>query len=358
MPTATYAHAVGVANNVLYAVGGKSSTGAGLATLQAYTPATNSWATKAPLPEARWDLNGTGTINGVLYVAGGIGSAGPSRTLYAYTPSTNTWAVKTPMPIAGACGASGVIAGQLYVYTGCIGGTAAFQRYDLATKSWEVLTLPSVSSRPYPVAAAIGGKFYLVGGYQFPYGTLTVEAYDPTTRSWSPRASMYTQRFSASAAVINGLLYVASGAGPSGPSKSVEVYDPGSNIWRSRPYMPTGRTASGAAGLNGKLYTVGGFNNGAVATNEVYTPGDVWVTKTPMPTARSGHVAGVVNGKLYAVGGTAGSIRLATNQAFTPATNKMGQQRPPPRAAQLCQWRGRNQRRAVCVRRYHQYQVQ
>src|SRR4026209_2540502 len=123
------------------------------------------------------------------------------------------------MPIAGACGASGVIAGQLYVYPGGSGGTAAFQPYDPATKSWEVLSLPSLSSRPYPVAAAIGGKFYLAGGYQFPYGTAAPEAYDPATRTWSPKASMYTQRSSASATVINGLLYVMSGAGPGGPSK-------------------------------------------------------------------------------------------------------------------------------------------
>ena len=36
---------MGVVNNVLYAVGGNSSTGIGLATNHAYTVATNSWAT-------------------------------------------------------------------------------------------------------------------------------------------------------------------------------------------------------------------------------------------------------------------------------------------------------------------------
>ena len=43
LPTARSGHAVGVVNNMLYAVGGKNSAGIGIATNHAYTLATNSW---------------------------------------------------------------------------------------------------------------------------------------------------------------------------------------------------------------------------------------------------------------------------------------------------------------------------
>ena len=74
MPTARTGAAVGVVGSVLYALGG--SNGTPLATVEAYTISTNSWTPKAALPQARSNLNGAGVINGVLYVAGGVSSAG------------------------------------------------------------------------------------------------------------------------------------------------------------------------------------------------------------------------------------------------------------------------------------------
>jgi Kelch motif len=101
MPTARSGLGAGVVNGVLYAVGGFGNNY--LAINQAYTPGTNSWTTKAPLPQARDELNGTGVINGLLYVAGGVsGSDQKTNTLYAYNPSSNSWSTKAPMPVVGA----------------------------------------------------------------------------------------------------------------------------------------------------------------------------------------------------------------------------------------------------------------
>jgi hypothetical protein len=70
LPTARYQLAAGVVNGVLYAIGA-AAPDTRFATVQAYSAGSNSWVTKAPLPSKRAYLNGTGTINGVLYVAGG-----------------------------------------------------------------------------------------------------------------------------------------------------------------------------------------------------------------------------------------------------------------------------------------------
>jgi len=69
MPAVRTGLAVGVVNGVLYAIGGANSL-AYLATNQAFTPNTNSWTTRAPLPQGLHLLNGAGVINGELYVAG------------------------------------------------------------------------------------------------------------------------------------------------------------------------------------------------------------------------------------------------------------------------------------------------
>jgi hypothetical protein len=91
MPTPRSILAAGVVSGVIYAVGGSSDDGKALATVEAYTPGGNTWATRAPLPSPRTSLSGAGTINGVLYVAGGENSQRSlTTTLLAYNPSTNT----------------------------------------------------------------------------------------------------------------------------------------------------------------------------------------------------------------------------------------------------------------------------
>jgi N-acetylneuraminic acid mutarotase len=54
-------------------------------------------------------------INGILYVAGGVGSA---TAVEAYDPAADTWTTKAPMPTARAGAAAGVINGVLYVAGG------------------------------------------------------------------------------------------------------------------------------------------------------------------------------------------------------------------------------------------------
>jgi hypothetical protein len=76
MPAALSDLAAGVVNGVIYTIAGVDTGDTRVATVQAYTPGSNSWVTRASLPSARSHLNGAGTISGVLYVAGGLDSSG------------------------------------------------------------------------------------------------------------------------------------------------------------------------------------------------------------------------------------------------------------------------------------------
>ncbi len=196
MPTPRQYFAAAVVNGLLYTVGGSDAGGTNRSTVEAYSPSSNSWATKAPLPSARGFPSGAGTINGVLYVAGGKSLDGTlTNTLFAYTPSTNTWTTKAPMPAADGCGASGVIGGRLYVFSRC-DIAASFHRYDPATNSWKSLAVPAWP-HSFPVAGVISGKFYLAGGLDNGVPSAVMEVYDPATNTWTARPPMLTARYGA-----------------------------------------------------------------------------------------------------------------------------------------------------------------
>ena len=115
MPTARYGLAIGVINNILYAIGGSTLKGEN----EAYDPATDTWTTKASVPTGRY-LLAAGVVNGILYAVGGccdrFGLA--LRTVEAYDPTTNTWTTKRPMKTGRFGLAVGVVNGILYAVGG------------------------------------------------------------------------------------------------------------------------------------------------------------------------------------------------------------------------------------------------
>jgi len=85
MPTPRYGLSVAVVDGVLYAVGGGLGGPSVTAVVEAYTPATNTWVTKAALPTARYFL-GSGVVNGKLYAVGGNSGSFALNTVEAYQP--------------------------------------------------------------------------------------------------------------------------------------------------------------------------------------------------------------------------------------------------------------------------------
>jgi N-acetylneuraminic acid mutarotase len=286
MSTARDFLAGGVVNGVLYAVGGLTPISAPansvLASVEAYDPATNTWAAKAAMPTARYAF-GIGVVNGIVYAVGGIDSASgsarrPVGTVEAYDPATNTWTAKAAMPTV---------------------------RFTLAV-------------------GVVNGVLYAVGGQSGPGYVTTVEAYDPTTDTWTTKAPMSTARFGPAVGVVNGVLYAVGGqSGSSAYLATVEAYDPPTNTWTAKAAMPTARSHLAVCVVNGVLYALGGGNTGppyVLPTVEAYDPAtNTWTSKAPMSTARYALAGGVINGLLYAVGGDNGSTTTFTTvEAYTP----------------------------------------
>jgi N-acetylneuraminic acid mutarotase len=131
-----------VADGILYAFGGYTAS-TYTSVVEAYDPVTDSWTTRAPMPQARSHF-AYGVANGVIYAAGGIGTnasgcntAGVCGNVYAYHPAANVWTTRTSL---------------------------ATVRYT-------------------PAGGGIGSLFYAAGGLTSPgsgtYSLSTVEAYHP-----------------------------------------------------------------------------------------------------------------------------------------------------------------------------------
>lgn len=272
MPTARYDLCTSVVNGKVYAIGGGISfyTKVGLRKVEEYDPATNSWTAKTDMPTGRQALSSS-VVNGKIYAIGGIVSPpGPGlRAVEEYDPTTDTWTRKADMPTARAGLATAVVNDKIYA----IGG---------------------VSNAPGP-------------------GLATVEEYDPISDTWTRKTDMPTARHFPGISVVNGKIYVIGGIRHCDYTSSlsvVEEYDPSTDTWATRASMPTARTALSASAAFGKIYAIGGVESykstaTVFSAVEEYDPAaDVWTIGSEMATARQSLSTSVVNGKIYAIGGS------------------------------------------------------
>jgi N-acetylneuraminic acid mutarotase len=198
--------------------------------LQVYDPAANVWATKAPMPTARFDA-AEGAIGGRFYVVGGAPcdhlGCPPFATLEVYDPATDTWTTKAPMPTARLRAGAAVINGKLYVAGGSTDqssgiGSAALEVYDPASDTW-VTKAPMPNGRMKIGVGELDGILYAVSGWADQFNLVsTVEAYDPSSDTWTAVAPIPTARLSTQPQGINGVLYVAGGC----CSPALEAFTP------------------------------------------------------------------------------------------------------------------------------------
>ncbi len=278
MPTARRGLVTATVDGIVYAIGGRSANEVNLRTVEAYNPIATTlivWSPKAPMPSPRAWPSGAATINGKIYVPGGLNAdANPTKTLFVYNPGTNTWVKKAAMPVASYGGAAVVINGKLYVVTPS-GNTTYLHRYDPATNTWTARA-PGPQGHYYPVAGVINGKLYVAGtmlGNESP--SSLVSMYDPATNTWTPKTGMPEDQIGAGGQVLGGKLYAVGGFDELNilPRAVTYAYDPVTNSWAEKAHMLTSRGFLSAAAANGVLYVIGGLDTPDVkATNQAYTP--------------------------------------------------------------------------------------
>jgi hypothetical protein len=235
----------------------------------------------------------------------------------AWTRGADQRPARSEMPAA-------VLNGLIYV-PGGFGGETIFQAYDPAVDAWLDLA-PLPAGRHHLMAAAVGGRVYVLGGAAA--GTWTPTAttyvYDPAEDTWAEAASMPEARMSGAAVALDGCIYVLGGVGD---SSALLEYDPATDMWRSLAALRQPREHVAAAALNGEIYALGGRWSvvGELSSVEVYdVRADSWRAGPDLPRAQAGFNAAVLDGRIAAAGGEIimrGNETLTTFAIFDPAVN-------------------------------------
>lgn len=278
---------------------------------------------------AQWTVGETFTdlANGITVAVNAKTATGFQVTIKR--GANNTWASQASLTKARSAFALTLGGNLIYAIGGKSNGTilASVEAYNPTSNTWTgKAALPSARYDGNG-ATANGGLFYLPGGRNAA-GTLTKTLYVYTrlTNVWSTKAALPISSGCGASVIISGLLYVLTGCdGTSGYKGRLHRYSPATNTWTVRATAPAAHGHPAVGVINGKLYVAGGRNSAgsATATLHVYDPAtNIWSTKAAMPSARYGATGRVIKGKLYVVGGTnaSGGI-LAETLVYDPATN-------------------------------------
>jgi N-acetylneuraminic acid mutarotase len=309
-----------------------------LAVVGAKAQAQGKWVKLAPFPDPSVELYGAAS-GGKLYVFGGLGPGfQPKGLVYEYNPATDQWTRKKTMPFPSHHIAFAELNGKIYGFGGFVlpsTGPAGWVpidnawEYSPSNDTWKALA-PMPTKRGSPVAAAVGGKIYVIGGAGFhpgsseialfsnrPHRSLpTVEEYDPSANAWRARSPMPTARNHAAVGVVGGKIYVIGGRmgaafmGVASNTDVVEEYDPATDSWGAvRARMPTPRSASAWGTHQGWIYVAGGeFQNAqmmaAYRALEAYNPAtNQWITLPSMLSPRHGLAGAVIGNRFHVVAG-------------------------------------------------------
>lgn len=300
MSAPRFSLAAGVVNNRLYAVGGVPDVCLSepcpfgpLAMVEMYDPVASgfggidSWTTRAPMLTPREGL-AAAVVNGKVYALGGhTTGGGPVATLEAYDPTGNSWALKASMSGARSGLAAAVIDNVIYAVGGdeALGGDPSMplnmlEAYDSVSNTWTTKT-PMLNSRSGLAAAVVNGKLYAIGGD----AGGSVEEYDPIANTWTTKAPMPNPGGAVAGGAIDGLIYVVAGS-----SGTVKVYNPATDAWATLGSMPSARRQFALGVFDGRLWAAGGLagndSSTPVATHEAFRPPEAtwWSSNTAVAT--------------------------------------------------------------------------
>lgn len=235
---------VGRRDAVGFAIGSKGYVGTGIDAAEAFTgntlndfyeysPATNTWTSRAPYPGGFGSgiYFATGfAVSGKGYVCGGkIYASNYSQELWEFNPATNTWTSRAVYPGGTRYGqASFVLNNKAYVGTGTDENwfVSDFYEYNPGNNTWtQKAPFPS-SARAFATAFTLGNKGYIGMGTDGGYRDDWYE-YDPVSDSWNVKAPFGSEgRRSAPSFVISGAAYVMTGKGNSGKHRDIWQYMP------------------------------------------------------------------------------------------------------------------------------------
>ena len=246
MPTEKREHASTVYDNKIYVFGGINSGNL----VEVYNPQNDNWQSLGDImPSYRYQFSAN-TINDKIYLIG------YSERVDIFNPQTGAWTEGSSMPSLKSHMIGIAVGTKIYI----LGDDDALQIYDTVNDSWKNGARMN-RNRHRLSSSVVNEKIYAIGG-----NDNSVEMYDPSTDTWSMKASIpseinkYDDCYTA---VYNNKIYLF------GDDSNVAEYDPTADIWTLIDKMfPTPRMQLVAETYGNKIFTIGGFTHNDVSTVE------------------------------------------------------------------------------------------
>nr|XP_028586478.1 kelch-like protein 6 [Podarcis muralis] len=173
-------------------------------------------------------------------------------------------------------------------------------KYNSSINKWIQIEYLNVGRWRHKMAV-LGGKVYVIGGYDGIQRINSVETYDSFHNCWSEAAPLMVNVSSFGAASYKKKLYVI-GGGPNGKlaTDKTQCYDPATNNWSLKSPMPVEAKCVNATSFHDHIYVVGG----AMRAVYSYSPlTDTWCLATQLSHERASCGIAPCNNKLFITGG-------------------------------------------------------
>ncbi|HET6261163.1 MAG TPA: S-layer homology domain-containing protein, partial [Chloroflexia bacterium] len=255
---ATSYQAAAFLNGKVYRIGGLDASANTTSSVEIYGE-----QMVAPLPEPLSSAMAV-SMNGYIYVAGGVAPAGVSNKTYRYDPASNTWddAAIADLPVGRNHAASGILDGKWVLAGGTTVGQASAVAWDPATNTWSSTT-PMLYERGSLAGDAVGDAFYTVGGVDNSGPTNTTQEYAPAgCPSPTPTTTSVTATSTSTSTAFATSTFTATPVEPTPCSISFTDLPPSSTFYASVRCLA-------CRGI------LGGYSNGTFRPNNDITRGQL-----------------------------------------------------------------------------------
>lgn len=242
-------------------------------------------------------------MGGKLYVMGGFNAAGASLdTVYVFDGTA--WATGPALPLPLDHASATTLGGQLYIAGGHSNGRDSARLFRFDGDHWTALASMHFARSGHALIAD-AGKLYAIGGNSVSGNVAAVEAYDPSSGSWTVVSSLPVPRNHVSGFVAGTEACVAGGRYPT--TARVDCLDVTADTWSRLPDLPRATSGAGAAAFSagGDVVVTGGQNATETAIVDQLTrnAGAGWSTPEAMLVPRHGFELAIFAGRAWACGG-------------------------------------------------------
>jgi len=227
--------------------------------LRIYNIATDTWSIGPSTGRDFWSEGSGAAVGTKLYSIAGRNAGAQTFPHEIFDAATGTWSSGAAMPTAREGFGTAVLGGKVHAIGGRLGGAplsggaglTAHEVYDPGTNSWSLAAPLPVAVGDNYATAAVGGRAYVVGGWNGGANVTDTQIYDAGTDSWSAGANAPHAVSNALAGVLNGRVVVIGGIDDTlGNSTHVQIYDPVFDTWCSGPAKPTAASEISVSGAN------------------------------------------------------------------------------------------------------------